>query len=172
MAAILQAADIKLKNVATMSTAIGTKETTFVDVMRALVNYAGEISLQRKVSLMVAWIMDTVEDTTPSRLLLIPSCARLVRYVQFVNHLLKNVHKLPILERLNNEARTRMDLEILHLDSHVSCRSVDDDVRLMVGAPDFLMNNLTKTSPFNAGSFYKAVKLVLTDLRELHTRHL
>lgn len=55
-ATILEAEPIKLRNVATTSTAIVKKQTTFLDVIEAWVNYTGAFSLHYKVSFVDALI--------------------------------------------------------------------------------------------------------------------
>lgn len=64
------------------------------------------------------------------------------------------------------------DFGIRHLDSHFLCGFQDEDVMFMVEAVKFCITKPMKTALFQDMLFCKAAKLVLTDLRELQTRHL
>lgn len=59
-----------------------------------------------------------------------------------------------------------IDLRILHLDSHALYGSVEEDMMLMAEAADFFIKNPMRTSPFHAGSFFKAAKVVSADRPE------
>lgn len=63
--------------------AIVRMETTFVNLMRALVNYEGSFSRLHKVSVVVAWIKDIVGDMMVSGLLLTRTFAMPICPVRF-----------------------------------------------------------------------------------------
>lgn len=86
-AVILQADAIKLSRVLNTSTSFVREETTFVVVMRTLVNYARVFLFQYKVSFVDGGIKDIVEDTMSSGFLPTKSGATWVLCVWFAKHL-------------------------------------------------------------------------------------
>lgn len=142
-----------------------------MDVMKALTNYAGALSLQYKVCHVDAPIKDIIDTTMSPGFLPTPSCATYIRYVRFTKFLLKKKYLLPLLRGLCEEPVPGKDFEILHFDRHVLYGSVEEDLMLLVEAADFFITNPVKVSPFQAAPFYKAAKLFLTNLIEIPDAH-
>lgn len=99
------------------------------------------------------------------------SCAKYTSPVRFAKCSLKNDQLLTLFERVSEKAGTGKTLGILRLNSHMLYHSWDKDIMVRVDAIGFFTKKAIKTSQFRAASFYKAARLVLTDLRVLYTRH-
>lgn len=100
---MLQAGSIKLSKVANTSKAIVRKETIFVDVMKALVNYVRAFILHYEVSFDHPWIKNIFNDTMSSGLIPMQSHVMYILYVLFPKFSLKNEQFLPLLERLKKK---------------------------------------------------------------------
>lgn len=92
-------------------------------------------------------------------------------YMPFEKFLLKNEQFRPLLERFSEEARAWRSFGILHLNRHVLYGAVEVDMMLMIKILVCFINSPTNTSQLHTASFYKAMKLVVTVLRELYKRN-
>lgn len=97
---------------------------------------------------------------------LLPTGRRLtyIHLLWYEKFLLRNEQKLALLERLSQETRRRMDLEVFHYGMDVLQRSIGEDVMLMVQGAGFFIKIHMQTSQFCRATFLKAAKLVLTPL--------
>lgn len=84
-------------------TAILSKESSFVDIWKALLNYAGEIALQYGVIIIDSTITDILEDIMSTGYPTTCAGAAYVRFIQFVKIFMQKIHVLPALLRRSME---------------------------------------------------------------------
>lgn len=68
------------------------------------------------------------------------------------------------------EHGTGNDLGISYLHDYVLYRSDDEDVMLGVEAENYYIKSPTKSTAFHVTSFYKAAKMGLTELHDVHEK--
>lgn len=91
-----------------------------------------------------------------------------LRYIRFAKPCINYNALLPLLERLSAEGGTWKNLGIWHLNFSVLYSSEPSDVELMVGAVDYFIKDITKSTVFHAPSFYSAAKSTVAKLCNIH----
>lgn len=109
---------IKVSKVAKASTTTVPKYSSFVDIMKALLNYNSTFALYHGFDIYHEIITEIIKEVMSMQYLSNSTHATYVPYSWFARLLVKNKNVLTLLS-LSDNHRTRKELGVSHLDFHV-----------------------------------------------------
>lgn len=114
-----QAQVINLSKICNTSPALVRRDSTFVETMKALINYARASDLEYSVSLVDARIKHIVHDTLSSEYLPTTTQETHVRHIRFATRCINDSVLLTLLDKMGTKGGTGKNLGIWHLDCSV-----------------------------------------------------
>lgn len=160
---------MKLSKFCNKSFAAVCRESTLVESMKALVNYAEAFHLGYEVKFVHMRIKYIVEDTMWSDYLLARMRVTDVGNIQLATLCIDESSLLFSLERLSAEGGTGKSSGM----SHVHCSNLNstghDQLELMVGATDYFIKINPKCSLVHSLSFHAAPKSTLAERCKMYT---
>lgn len=158
-----------MSNIANISTAIVRHKETFTEIKQSLLSYARPFEKKCSLRFVDLCIMDIVCDMMSSSVLATNSWAAYVRYITAGEIMMKRKCVLVLLTNLGRDAPAVKALGVTHLDDRSLYFSFEDDIYLMIRAPNEFVKNNNNPAHFHTHSFHKH-ETVLFDA--LHTRRL
>lgn len=152
--------------VANPSISIGGKNSSFADIMKALLNYVGLLGLEYSVSLADAGMTGIGKDRMSTGYL--PTCngSIFVRFARFAKLWMKSKDVLPLLERLTEQHEIGKESTIVHSKRNVFYSSNNESIWVLVKAENYFVKNQNQSRPVHASTSNDAVRSILKDLAE------